>query len=89
MKLQMPPQSRILTPSILLGTIISATIILTASADLTNCAPPPPGLVSWWPAEGSADDTLGKNNGVLVNGASFATGLLGHAFNFDGINDYV
>src|ERR1035441_4159276 len=39
MKLLMPSQSRVLTPSILLGAIISATIVLTAYADLTNCSP--------------------------------------------------
>jgi hypothetical protein len=27
---------------------------------------PPAGLVSWWQAEGNANDTLGTNNGALL-----------------------
>ena len=89
MKLLMTPQSRVLTPSILLGAIISATIVLTASADLTNCAPAPSGLVSWWRGEGSAVDSADSNDGTLLNGASFAAGMVGQAFSFNGSNQCV
>src|SRR5207249_3535179 len=33
-----------------------------------SCAPPPAGLVSWWPGDGNADDIVGGNNGSLQNG---------------------
>lgn len=41
---------------------------------------PPPGLVSWWAADGSPSDAVGSNDGVLRGGATFAPGLVGEAF---------
>ncbi|HEU0010882.1 MAG TPA: LamG-like jellyroll fold domain-containing protein [Verrucomicrobiae bacterium] len=49
----------------------------------------PSGLVSWWPGEGNALDVVGTNHGSLMNGASFAPGMVGQGFLFDGINDFV
>jgi hypothetical protein len=89
MKSFMTSRSWILNPGVLLGTIISATLLLTASADLTNCAPPPSGLVSWWRAEGSASDSADSNHGTLLNGASLASGMVGQAFGFNGSNQCV
>ena len=54
-----------------------------------SCVTSPPGLVSWWPGDGSAGDVLGRNNGALINGATFASGKVGQAFQFDGVNDFV
>jgi hypothetical protein len=54
-----------------------------------SCTPIPDGLVSWWTGDGTANDLLGVNNGVLQNGASYGVGKVGHAFSFDGIDDYV
>jgi len=53
------------------------------------CTPPPANLVSWWPGDGNASDIAGGNNGTLVNGATFAAGIVGQAFSFDGLDDYV
>jgi hypothetical protein len=47
------------------------------------------GLVAWWRAEGNALDSKGSNNGALTNGTSFAAGLVGQAFSFDGVDDRV
>jgi hypothetical protein len=47
------------------------------------------GMVGWWPGNGDANDDVGTNDGVLVNGATFGTGPVGSAFSFDGVNDYV
>ncbi|MDA1276791.1 MAG: immunoglobulin domain-containing protein [Verrucomicrobia bacterium] len=47
------------------------------------------GLVSWWRAEASVEDAQGTNPGTLRNGASFLTGKVGSAFNFNGLNQYV
>src|SRR2546426_1818783 len=55
----------------------------------TRCCNPPPGLVSWWPGEGNANDVVGSNNGKLVNGVSFVPGLVGQAISLNGINQYV
>jgi hypothetical protein len=54
-----------------------------------HCVPAPLGLVSWWRAEGNADDALGHNNGLLMNGATFAPGMVGQGFLLDGIDDFV
>jgi hypothetical protein len=50
---------------------------------------PPSGLVSWWSGEGNANDIQGNNNGTLMNGATFATGMVGQAFNLDGVDDFI
>jgi uncharacterized repeat protein (TIGR01451 family) len=47
------------------------------------------GVVSWWSAEGNANDVIGSNPGVLSNGTTFAAGEVGQAFVFDGVNDFV
>ncbi len=47
---------------------------------------PPPGLVSWWPAEGNAQDIVGGNPGLNLDGVTFAAGVVGEAFYFDGAN---
>lgn len=62
----------------------------------TSCRPPssgsvtpPAGLVSWWQAEGNAKDTWGTNNGMPLEGATFAPGIVGQAFSFDGTGSYI
>src|SRR5437764_13848142 len=49
-----------------------------------NCAPPPPGLVSWYPANSNANDVQSGNNGILEGSLTFATGEVAQAFSFDG-----
>jgi hypothetical protein len=51
-----------------------------------NCAESPDDLVSWWPAEGNADDIQGSNNGSMENGATFEAGMVGQAFSFNGLS---
>ena len=51
--------------------------------------PPKSGLVSWWPGEGNADDIVSAHNGVRYTGVSFAPGLVGQAFSFDGLTGYI
>ena len=50
---------------------------------------PPPGIISWWRAETTAQDAIGPNHGVATNGATYAVGKVGQGFVFDGVNDYV
>jgi uncharacterized repeat protein (TIGR01451 family) len=54
-----------------------------------DCAPVPSNLVAWWRAENNANDSVGSNNGILQNGATFAAGKVGQAFSLDGVDDYV
>ena len=49
--------------------------------------PPPPGMVSWWPGDGNADDIWDGNDGTLTG--DFAQGMVGQAFSFDGTGDFV
>jgi hypothetical protein len=65
--------------------VLSAILQLQAGSGLlaaTNCTPAPSGLISWWQAEGNANDFFGLNNGSLINGAGFAPGKVGQAFAF-------
>jgi hypothetical protein len=50
------------------------------------CVPPPAGLVSWWPAEGNANDIVSGNNGTLQGGITYAAGEVGQAFSFNNTN---
>lgn len=46
----------------------------------------PIGLISWWRAEGNAEDATGRNPGQVV-GSTFAPGVKGQAFYFDSPTD--
>src|SRR5439155_10143234 len=97
-----PPQSFTFTATTTNTTLIlKDTSSATFSVDLLldnvsvvpvsgpHCVQPPSGLVGWWKGDGSASDVLGSNNGSLVGDASFAPGVVGQAFSFDGYNDSV
>ena len=56
---------------------------------VAQCTSPPSNLVSWWPGDGSGDDISGSNNGTLLNGAAFSSGMVDQAFSFDGVDDAV
>lgn len=47
------------------------------------------GIVGWWPGEGDADDIIGGLDGISSNGATYALGLVGQGFLFDGLDDEV
>ena len=69
------------------GTLLSSNAVLKVNPP---CAPLSSGLVSWWRAETNAQDAVGGNNGVLLNGVSFDAGVVGQAFTFiDSSNSYV
>jgi Concanavalin A-like lectin/glucanases superfamily len=55
---------------------------------LASCDSAPAGMVSWWKAEGNANDSQDSHNGT-VNDATFAPGEVGQAFTFDGTDDSV
>ncbi len=46
-------------------------------------------IISLWKGENDAVDALGKNKGIIYGGVTYATGNVGQAFSFDGINDYI
>jgi hypothetical protein len=68
----------------------SANLISVRKLDpAQDCTPPPASLISWWPGDGNASDIQSNNHGSLQNGATFATGMVGQAFSFDGVDDFV
>jgi uncharacterized repeat protein (TIGR01451 family) len=56
----------------------TATVIVIAPV----CFAPPSGMIDWWPGEGNGNDITGGNTLTPQNGAGFATGEVGQAFNF-------
>jgi serine/threonine protein kinase len=72
------------------GETVLATIARRAKGDALPEPPragrPPDGVVAWWPADGNAKDSVGGNNGSLKGGVTFARGVAGHAFDFNGID---
>jgi subtilase family serine protease len=72
----------------LVDAVLSSNATLTVTLPPTNCVTVPSGLVSWWPGEGNANDVVGTNNGVLVNGG-YTNGEVGQAFALVGTSDYV
>lgn len=74
------------------GTVLNGASVnrsTPASSFQTPCVPAPSGLVSWWPGDGNANDIAGSNHGTLQNGTTFTAGMVGQAFSFDGVDDYV
>jgi hypothetical protein len=69
--------------------VTGAAFLFAAEVFSQTCVAPPSGLVGWWQAEGNAKDITGTNNGILVNGATFAAGKVGQSFLFNGVNQYV
>jgi hypothetical protein len=74
---------------VLLAAEPASTSTSVSFATAHTCVEPPSGLVSWWPGDGDADDIAGDNHGTLQNGATFAEGVVGQAFSFDGVDDFV
>ncbi len=55
----------------------------------SGCIAPPSGMVGWWTGDGTANDIQGTHHGTLQNGTSFSGGIVGQAFNMDGVDDHV
>jgi hypothetical protein len=71
----------------------ASTFSVSAQPTNTITAQLPAGLVSWWDADfvsGAAALDLGSGiHGTLVNGAAVASGKVGKAFSFDGVDDSI
>ncbi len=65
---------------------VETVVTFDPIGNILQAAAPPSGLVSWWQAEGTADDALGLNPGTLssAGSVSFVPGKIGQAFHFDG-----
>lgn len=67
----------------------AGTQLLNETWVLSDVRGLPPGLVSWWPADGHPEDLVGGQDGTLQNGATYANRRVGQAFRLDGIDDYI
>jgi len=63
---------------------LTCVVLAIPSGVSAACVNPPPGLASWWPGEGNANDVIGGNPGIVSGGISFTAGAVGQAFRFDG-----
>src|SRR5438309_1339001 len=54
-----------------------------------TCVAVPAGLVSWWRGEGNGNDSAGTNNGILLGGVTFTTGMVGQGFLLNGSGAYI
>jgi hypothetical protein len=64
------------------GVIALALLAYPSEGLAQSCAPPPPGMVAWWPGDGNAVDIVGARNGAFGGSATTAAGLVGDAFSF-------
>ncbi len=72
-----------------LAGVFGFLLVTPATVNADVCVNPPSRLVNWWPGDGNANDIKGNNNGILQNGVVFASGKVGQAFSFDGVDDYI
>jgi concanavalin A-like lectin/glucanase superfamily protein len=82
-------QMRKMNKALLAGGMLPFLLTFVGDAVAQTCVQPPPNLVSWWTSDGNANDIQDGNNGTLQNGATFAAGLVGQAFSFDGVSALV
>ncbi len=65
--------------------IVSAALIVVVLIIAQICS----AQIAYYSAEGNANDTAGGHNGSMINGAGFAPGAFGQAFNLNGSNQYI
>lgn len=61
--------------------VLSAVAAAPAAEPAPISAPRP---THWWPANGTARDRVGADDGQLLNGVTFMSGFRGKAFHFNG-----
>jgi uncharacterized repeat protein (TIGR01451 family) len=61
----------------------------TTAVTATACTALPSGVAAWYRASADASDAVGANTGTAIGGASYITGKVGQAFNFNGTSAYV
>ena len=60
--------------------LVSILSVVGYSLCASDCVVQPPGLVHWWPGQGSTQDAVGVAHGQLRNGATYAAGKVGEGF---------
>jgi hypothetical protein len=73
-----------ISTGVALAILASASIIASGGASAAQPGSPAPFLTHWWPADGTARDRIGTDDGQLLNGVTYTTGFSGQAFHFNG-----
>jgi len=47
------------------------------------------GAISYYTGDNTTNDSIGSNNGTLINGSTYGSGKINNSFQFDGVDDYV
>lgn len=63
--------------------------LASTTCSFAQCVFPPSGLVSWWRADGTSNDALGTNNGILINAVAFSPGMVNESFDLDGTSAHI
>ena len=60
--------------------------VLSSTVEAAPAAQPPkaPRPTHWWPADGTARDRIGTDDGQLLNGVTYTSGVSRRAFHFNG-----
>ncbi len=69
--------------------LVAFICTLGSSAVAASCADGLSGVAGWWPGDANGTDLTSKNPAILTNGVAIVPGLVGSAFSFDGVNDYI
>ena len=70
--------------------LLALTVGVLSSTGTAAPAATPPGAtappipIHWWPANGTARDRIGTDDGQLLNGVTYTRGFNGRAFHFNG-----
>ena len=76
--------------NLLSGSFIIFIILAAISqAGAQSCVPPASGLISWWPADGNANDIAGGNDRDADERRYVCHWQGSQAFSLDGIDDFV
>lgn len=74
-----------ITAGVAFGILASASVIASGGASAAKpAASPAPPMTHWWPADGTAQDRIGTDDGQLLNGVTYTSGFSGQAFHFNG-----
>ncbi len=67
------------------GLMLSGCVAVAGHAQAQTCVEPPNGIVAWWPGDGDSTDLHGGLHAVAAGGTGYAPGLVGDAFQLDGL----
>jgi hypothetical protein len=80
---------KVVTRTWLLTDACGNTSTCSQTVTQVSCVPPPSGMVNWWPGDSNTLDIVGGNNGTINGSVTYASGMVGPAFDFNGSGGWV